>query len=139
MCLYVNNRKHTFNIFTGKPVPRRLLFSKTVWKVLKVDEKTGKVFTPYVRETIKFNDDGKWESKVFSRKQFANTFYGQKTSAGFHALLDYEEAKTLADCLWTSGCVVIVCKAVIPKGSYVFYGKHNDICSNRMIVYREGR
>lgn len=138
MCLEVKKFKHLYNPFTGNPIPRKLLFDKTVWKVLRVENGNGKVVTPFMRAKLNFDSNGRCESRVFTKEQFSDLWHKtQKSSCAFHAFLDYNKAKEVATELYAITTKPIVCKAVIPKGSYVFYGNNKDICCNRMVVYRE--
>lgn len=76
---------------------------------------------------------GYWRRKQKKTKQLWNY--------GFHS---YDFSKTKEDCsssidkrLEPCGFTVRLFKAVIPKGSYVVYGRNDDILSNKLMLLNE--
>lgn len=137
MCLTISIVDNTYK--NGLPIPTVLKKRMVVYKVLQIrkwaqPKHIEDYFTPYTCYPIIFSFSRcklpKIEDADFSRLD--GVWKDEKSDYAYHSFTDKYTAAG-----HTRGYDnLAVFKAVIPKGSLVFYGTDDEICSNRLIIYK---
>lgn len=150
MCLYINPEVHQRN--SEYPEPKRVTKDITVYKVVFEDSVNNAVMTPFQNTKIVFSE-GKCILPMFTKGRFkqiyqlgrrvmskgvVKTIYYKK-EFGYHSYANSTRAFLIAEhcriCYAEGlGGKYTVLKAIIPKGSWVWYGESYDICSNQLII-----
>lgn len=129
MCLYIDE-KHRSR-FTGKYKAKLAFRDIWVWKVLSCARKSPVEWKTPCRGMIINFKDGKAELEPYTKKEFERVDveygFGVKRGCGYHS---YVKQKYTA-----LGIYEHIFKAKIPRGSYYYIGSHNEICSNKLIIY----
>ena len=160
MCLDVMH-KHK-KLFSDSWKAKKLRKDLYVYKVLS-RLNSGEIVTPYMKMQIKFKkgacslyeysrdvfEDVTRDEEYYCRnhdkiKYFFHYKRATKYGQGYHAYLKHETAKEEVAYWNRTGFVGVtggsprsarVYRALIPKGSYVFYGYDGDICANKMVIF----
>ena len=135
MCLYIDLARHHMCRNSFKQ-PKTLREDMVVYKLLiKFD---NKLMTPFQNMVVATGKE--WEKvnfPKFSKSQFV--VHGSiKTDKGYHAYVSQYSVyfREMAIGLSENNDVYL-CKCIIPKGSYVYYGMYDDICSNSLVIKEE--
>ena len=125
MCLMIKESRHHKNIF-GKYKPHKLKEDLRVYKIL-LNRANGLV-TPYQYMQVEINKP----FLKFSRREFMRdiSYKIMKHGFGYHAYTSLYQAICDKTC-------EKVYRALIPKGSYVYFGTCGEICANTMIICGE--
>ena len=131
MCLNINLNLHQFE---GKVIkPKEVDEDITVYKLLIRRYRGFIMETPYVGMSIYF-DGGKYTCPAFSKDSFQSEEL-LKEDNGYHSYVSSDGIKIPG--YFFHFYHIGVYKAIIPKGSYVYYGTNGDICSNRLMILNE--
>lgn len=162
MKLSVWNKRRLFHEdLTDKYKPTKLIRDKVVYKILfKEKHPNGLVntSTPFQGKTVVF-DDEKCTFEEIPNDLFSfydvelvvnfdifckekHSLKARKYRDGYHSYTSFREAKrTLlylnGHCSPNSNTIHHIHKAIIPKGSYVYYGKSHEIVSNKLTIYKK--
>lgn len=131
MCLNIDCKKHRKLLFAKDYKPVKLKTDLFVYKYLKsYNEENHIAYTPLMDSPVFFKNS-KYRCSPFSRHQFIQqTALGFKDGEGYHAYLHPQASM---------GCWYKRFHALIPAGSYVYYGKNDEICANQMIIFESFR
>ena len=148
MCLIINDEKHTLNTITWRFEPIIAEEDIEVFKILKVSDvgKIGNdtseyiknsVKTPYTNTVIDFNEQGVCTMPMINEDDFYKCkMFRIKSIGAYHSwTTEYDAKRDYAFLLIYDNPNIY--KAVIPRGSLVYYGMTGDICSNQLIIKQE--
>lgn len=137
MCLIINEEKHPFNKMAWRFEPIIVEEDIEVFKILKVSD-DGKSFkTPYTDSIIDFNEQGVCTMPMIDEDDFYKCkIFRIKGVGAYHSWATENDAKRDYVFLLIYNNPNIY-KAVIPRGSLVYYGSTGDICSNQLIIKQE--
>ena len=123
MCLYVHRAYHR----SFHPVPAIAREDKHVYKVLLTNG--SKYITPYRQTQVIFTDDIGILSATLINILITVT-------CGIHAFRNYERAMRSGAFLPDPRYKLIICNAVIPKGTKYFIGTNDDIVAEKLIIFK---
>lgn len=137
MCLYIKNRHKV--PFVKKWRAKKLHKDLVVYKNLKRYGESRCLATPYQDMDIYFDADGIYRSPLYEKQEFETNGiwhnengYDEKTAYGYHAYLKLKDAVENLRITWVDHMQTH--KAIVPKGSYVFYGMDDEICVNQIFI-----
>ena len=139
MCLEINKKLHRCRFAESGYKAIRLKEDMPVYKILLYSAHWNRWTTPFQGLKILFAG-GKSVLPPFTDKQFKVVESGHKGEFGYHSFVTEERVgKVLNDMIKHESNYLyrgkaVLCTAVIPKGSMVFYGTHEDICSSNLII-----
>ena len=139
MCLYIDWARHHMcraNMKNFIKQPKTLREDMVVYKLLIKSD--NKLITPFQNMVVATGKEwGKVNFPKFSKNQFV-VRGSTKTDKGYHAYVSQYSIYLREMALGLSEYNdVYLCKCIIPKGSYVYYGVYDDICSNSLVIKEE--
>ena len=137
MCLIINKEKHPFNKITWRFGPIIAEEDIEVFKILKASDDGKSVKTPYTDSIIDFNEQGVCTMPMINEGDFYKCkIFGIKSIGAYHSwTTEYDAKRDYVFLLIYNNPNIY--KAVIPRGSLVYYGLTGDICSNQLIIKQE--
>ena len=139
MCLEINKKLHRCLFAKSGYKAIRLKEDMPVYKILLYSAHWNMWSTPFQGLKILFAG-GKSVLPPFTDKQFRVVEYEYKGEFGYHSFVTEERAKEALENMikhessYLYRGKAVLCTAVIPKGSMVFYGTREDICSSSLII-----
>ena len=134
MCLIIDLKKHPSQYTSSVRKPYEVEEDMTVYKVLLRYFCCGeyRFITPYQRMRIEFYRKA-YTCKPFTKEEFVTSsdFIGGNAYHAFTTNYATGIVGIVSDFEESAAYLV---KCIIPKGSLVYYGQNNDICSNRLII-----
>ena len=143
MCLYIKPEIHYKNSLPPQPV--KTTKNIEVYKIV-CKKSTGDIVTPFQYMELKFSN-GKCVLPMLPKGKFIqieHTTYMSpeilyaKKEFGYHSYIDFSVASRMITSLglWFNPFFeeVLILRAIIPAGSWVWYGIKGDICSNQLTI-----
>lgn len=127
MCLYISKASHPQ--YKKRIAQRDIVVWKVLYRASRYDPTKGVVYSyhaPYQGTRYELGEVNKQDMR--KKQQFSCVTIQQ----GLHSCRTHKEAKYLA----TRTGNRKVFYAIIPKGSALFFGAHNDVVSDTLIVYK---